>query len=226
MSEQPEIKNLITRFEALETRHRAMVVGSIAVVLLVLFDFTWYQPQLDKQKKLNRELAVIEKERSDLLNANEQLQQQLTGAAFNQKRQKLSVLSKQSELIDQSLAQYAQLVSPRQMPGLLKDFFSKSATLELLKLEKHDVRPAFKNKTDEALNTQEAQVKTVQLYRHDFTVTLRGRYFELLKSLKDLEAMNIRIYWEGLNYRVDEYPLADIEVTVYTFSYDKRWIGA
>jgi MSHA biogenesis protein MshJ len=65
----------------------------------------------------------------------------------------------------------------------------------------------------------------LQFYRHEFTVTLQGKYFDLAESLKALEAMDIKIYWDTLSYKVDQYPYADIQLTVYTFSYDKNWIG-
>ena len=145
----------------------------------------------------------------------------------------IAALKKQEDLIDRELSEYAQLVTPRQMPGLLKEFFEKSNTLKLIGLTKHEVKPAFKkikvavnneqNKNADQTNTAE---RNIEFYRHDFTVNLRGKYFDLAKSLEALEAMNIKIYWDSLEYTVDGYPYADIKLTVYTFSYDKKWIGA
>ena len=134
----------------------------------------------------------------------------------------------------------AQLVSPRQMPELLRNFFEKSDRLTLLALDKLPVKPAFKQVANNGSNNQSAQnndsntgnksdttgSQKISFYRHDFTVTLRGKYFELLKSLQTLESMNIKIYWDSLDYQVENYPNADIKLTLYTYSYDKNWIGA
>ncbi len=235
MSEQTKAQELIEKYQALETRHRFMVLGMFAVILLLLFDLFWFTPQETKQKQLKRQIATIEKKHQDLANSIQQRNQELMGTAFNKKRQQIEALKKQEEQLDQELSRYAQLVSPRQMPGLLRDFFNKSKTLKLKGLTKHEVKPAFKSiKVDSATQKQAAAatgnqratpVDSISFYRHEFTVTLRGKYFDLAESLKALEAMDIKIYWDSLKYQVDKYPYADIQLTVYTFSYDKNWIG-
>ncbi|WP_144392406.1 hypothetical protein [Pleionea sediminis] len=217
------------RYESLETKHRIMVLSVAVVVLLVIFDFFWYQSDDAEQKKLKRQLTNITQERKELSGAIEQRQQELMGSAFNEKRQQVDLLKKQEKELDNQLSRYAQLVSPRQMPGLLKNIFEKSRSLDLIGLEKHPVQPAFKNltaKKNKGSGESKSTGSDVNFYRHDFTVTLEGRYFELIKSLESLEAMNLKIYWHALDYKVKQYPEAEIKLTIYTFSYDKDWIGA
>lgn len=231
MSDKFSFGQIEEKYQALEIRHRLMIAGLVLAVLLVIFDFAWYQPQDAEQLKIKRELASVQNQRKELSSAIEQRQQELMGTAFNNQRKEIEQLRVQEKNLDQQLSQYAQLVSPRQMPGLLKDIFEKSKTLELLALEKHKVKPAFEtvNAEGAAANSTDnsgANNRSINFYRHDFTVTLEGRYFELLESLKTLEQMKLKIYWESLDYQVTNYPNAEIKLTIYTFSYDKDWIGA
>jgi MSHA biogenesis protein MshJ len=235
MSEQNKLDQMIEKYNELETRQRAMILGLVVAVLLVIFDFAWFQPQSTEQARLKRELSSVQTERQELAKAVEQRQQQLMGTAFNQQRKRIKQLQQQEAEVDEALSEYAQLVSPRQMPELLRNFFEKSDRLTLLALDKLPVKPAFKqvanngsqkndSNTDNKSHTAGSQ--KISFYRHDFTVTLRGKYFELLKSLQTLESMNIKIYWDSLDYQVENYPNADIKLTLYTYSYDKNWIGA
>lgn len=240
MSEQNKLDQVIEKYSELDTRQRAMVLGLIVAVLLVVFDFAWFQPQSSEQARLKRELNSVQTERQELAKAVEQRQQQLMGTAFNQQRKRIKQLQQQEAEVDEALSEYAQLVSPRQMPELLRNFFEKSDRLTLLALDKLPVKPAFKQVANNGSNNQSAQnddsntgnksdttgSQKISFYRHDFTVTLRGKYFELLKSLQTLESMNIKIYWDSLDYQVENYPNADIKLTLYTYSYDKNWIGA
>jgi len=222
MSDDSKLTEIRTKYEGLETKHRWMLLALVFALLFAVFEVSWYQSQMNQEKQLKRQLAQVRQEQQDLLNANESRQIQLTGAALNQKRQQLKALQQQNDNLNQSLSQYAHLVSPKQMPELLREFFTKSSSLRLVSLKKFGVKPAFGT---QSIETNTTPSSAVSLYRHEFKVTLRGGYFQLLKSLRQLETMNIKIYWEGLNYTVDTYPNADIDLTVYTFSYDKNWIG-
>ncbi len=225
MSEQNTMEQYIEKYEALETRQRIMVLAILAVVLLLIMDLVWYQSEESEQKKVKRELANVRTEQTDLIKTNEQLQQQLAGAAFNQKRQKIKQLKKQQSDLDASLSKYAHLVSPQEMPEILKSIFEKSSKLKLMGLTKHPAHAAFVN-ASQSDNKTNNQAQEIKLYRHDFTVKLSGQYFDLLKSLFELEKMNIKVYWNSLKYKVDNYPKADIQLLIYTYSYDEKWIGA
>ncbi|NVJ62363.1 MAG: hypothetical protein HWE27_18390 [Gammaproteobacteria bacterium] len=234
---KPEfIEKFQLRYESLETRQRVLVALVIAVFILLIFNFAWFIPQENNQATLKRELSVVQNKRKELVSTLEQRNQELLGASMTSKREKLKALEKQEAALDEQLSEYAQLVSPRQMPQVLRAFFEKSAKLKLISLSKDPVKPAFQavsEKQNKNLVSQgvdkimggDDSPRQLKFFRHDFTVHLSGSYFELLSSLRDLEKMNLKIYWDSLRYEVDYYPRADIYITVYTYSYDENWIG-
>ncbi len=216
------------KYHNLVTRQRFMVLGFGAALILVLFDVLWFQSQDKQQKDLKNQISTVEKQYRDLIAANTQRQQELMGASLNTKRKQIESLQQQQLAIDESLGQYAQLVSPREMPELLRQFFNQSKSLKLKSLVKHSAKPAFSSEKEEKQNAAKQEPKTSEatLFKHDVTVTLQGSYFDLVRSLEKLEKMNLKIYWDSIDYQVDKYPNALIKLTVYTYSYEQNWIGA
>ncbi|MEE4246035.1 MAG: hypothetical protein V2I33_11530 [Kangiellaceae bacterium] len=220
----------VDKYNELETRQRGLVFGLAAALILVLFDVLWFQGQTNRQSQLKSQLQSVETQHQDLMDANQNLQQQLMGTSLNKKRKQLQALQQQEQALDKSLGEFAHLVSPRQMPKVLRDVFTYSSNLKLVELEKLPVKPAFnvdnQSNSKQVKGSVERPAQKVALYRHEFKVSLRGRYLNLLKSLQQLETMQAKIYWQDLTYKVDNYPAADIQITIYTYSYNKEWIGA
>ena len=49
-----------------------------------------------------------------------------------------------------------------------------------------------------------------------YTLTLKGNYFSILNFLKRLEQLKWQLYWDRLQYQVDNYPEATVTVEFYT----------
>ena len=63
------------------------------------------------------------------------------------------------------------------------------------------------------------------VYRHSIRVRLEGSYFEVVNFLKALESLNWRFYWEGLDYRVAKFPMALVDIELYTLSTEEGMLG-
>ncbi|MCO7226313.1 hypothetical protein [Pleionea sp. CnH1-48] len=210
---------VIDKYEGLETRQRFIALGLVAVVLLVIFDLFWFAPQEKKTKSLQRQIDVLENERSELTEKSTALQNALADDGTGTKRRELDNLKKSVSDLDKQLSNYAQLVTPRQMPEVLRNFFNSSAKLKLIRLKKLAVEDAFVSSDPESATSN-------SFFKHPFEVELKGQYFDLLDALKQLENMNIKIYWQNLEYQVEQHPQAKIKMVIYTYSYDRDWIGA
>ena len=45
------------------------------------------------------------------------------------------------------------------------------------------------------------------------------------RILAELEGLDWRFYWKSFNYNVNEYPLATVELEIYTLSTNRAFIG-
>jgi MSHA biogenesis protein MshJ len=62
------------------------------------------------------------------------------------------------------------------------------------------------------------------LYRHGVKIRVRGSYTDMLSYLAQLERLPQRMYWGSVTLDTEEYPIAVMEVTLYTLSTDKSWL--
>jgi|GEM_PF-6284804 len=214
------------KYLALPTRHRLMALGLFAAVSVLVFELAWYRGIEEQQKELKQQISKIKKERQSLDSSIQQRNLELLGHSRSTRSGRVIALREQEQVLDQNLAEYAQLVSPRQMPELLRSFFLNSKKLTLQSLTKLPVKSAFSHRVKILDKSEEKAAKALEFYRHDFSVTLSGGYFELSESLQALEKLNLKIYWDSIEYQVVDYPKAEITLIVYTYSYDKNWIGA
>lgn len=65
----------------------------------------------------------------------------------------------------------------------------------------------------------------ITLYQHGLKLTVVGSYFELQRYMKRLESLPWRFYWKVFSYKVDEYPLATLEIEITTISNNERFIA-
>ena len=81
------------------------------------------------------------------------------------------------------------------------------------------------NQNENTQQTQDAQQEIALLYEHATTIKLAGGYQQLYQYLTALEDSEWELFWDQLEYKVTEYPYAEITIRVHTISADEHWIG-
>jgi MSHA biogenesis protein MshJ len=76
-----------------------------------------------------------------------------------------------------------------------------------------------------ATTLPEAKEQPQPSYKHGLVITCAGTYADTVRYLESLEALQWAIIWESLDYKVKEYPMAEITIRVVTLSFDKGWLG-
>jgi MSHA biogenesis protein MshJ len=118
------------------------------------------------------------------------------------------------------------LVSPREMARLMQDMLARHGGLELVHLENLTPEPL----TPAPAATNDKKAPAVEpagqgLYRHGLRVTLRGRYIDVVRYLRAVEALSWKVLWSEVKLETEEYPVSRVTITIYTLSIDKTWIG-
>ena len=62
-------------------------------------------------------------------------------------------------------------------------------------------------------------------YLHPVELVLEGRYLDILKYLRALEALHWRFYWKTLELDNAHYPLDRVRIELSTLSLDRTWLG-
>ncbi|MCD6526330.1 MAG: hypothetical protein J7K75_05005 [Desulfuromonas sp.] len=216
------------RFAALNKRERLLILAVVFLAPLVLFAELSYSPAGRQQRQ-------IQQRYQDQLQSNSALQLQLTELALAAEKdpdadncRELQQLQREMAAFEQQLQQHmAGVVSPQQMPLLLKAMLKKRPGLTLVVLENSVPEPIniSASRQDEQQQAGGPQSDAL-LYRHPLHMEFRGSYLDTLDYVRSLQQLPGRLFWHGLDIQMsDHYPEALIKMDVYTLSLQKGWIS-
>jgi MSHA biogenesis protein MshJ len=211
---------LSTWYEQRPLRERLMLFVCLLAVLFFLWDLTLQQPLNKRQKLLRTEASDIQSRLTDL-----EAREQAVTARRNfdpdlENRRRLEILQAEwDRLRDQLADNVVQLISPQEMPELLKDLLLRQEKLQLLSLE---------NLPAEPLNIQAGAADNPLfpgLYRHRLRIEFAGDFLSTLSYLRELEQLPRHLVWKELAIETQDYPRAIMRLEVFTLSFTEGWIG-
>lgn len=205
-------QNLKKRIADMSLRERVM----ICAVGVVLFMFPGFLVFVDANQQASARLqASIEQQRmeKDKLEAELQVwQARLTSNPNDAMREEIESLTEKIKTLDESLkTETLTLIDASLMTEILLNVMKVDGSLEVVALESSAPELVVKQ-------------KNIPLYQHGVSITIRGKYLDVLKHLKALENQKYNFYWKSLDYKVQEYPYADVKLELYTLSINKDFI--
>lgn len=214
------LQSLIHRYESRSLRERILLLVCLLVVLFFLWDTAVMNP-LDLRKKRDRKQSnELRIELTELTTRQTRVEAHKGFDPDRENRLKLARL--QSEVADiqrQLEVNVVNLVSPQEMPELLKNLLTQQQRLQLLSLE---------NLPAEVLQVNEQATEdplSPVLYRHRLRLEFVGDYLAILAYLNKLEELPRGMVWEKLEIETQQYPQARARLQVYTLSLNRGWIG-
>lgn len=201
-------------------RERVILVICVAVVLVFLTNLLVFQPLSRQRERARGEVAKLNVSVAELKAQEAMIEARKGIDPDRENRARLDSLIQQAEKLQHQLnTNIVTLVSPREMPELLKDLLTQQNNLQLLSLE---------NLTPERLDLDDqvaVDVVVPTLYRHRLRLEFSGDYLTLLKYLRQLEQLPRSMVWEEVDVESHEYPKATVRLQVYTLSLTEGWIG-
>ena len=206
-------QKLSDRFELLTRREQWLILLSGWIALLFVGFVVVVEPQMKALASARLQQVAVA---NDITSSSTQLtliERQLKADPNQDINRKIDRLEQQNAALDAQLRdRVASLVTPAQMAGLMEQVLRRSERLKLVSLESQPP-------------VQLISGKDQGYYIHPVRLTLRGRYFDVVSYLAQLEALPVKYYWRSLDYQVDQYPWADILLDVYTLGESKDFIG-
>jgi len=203
-------------------RERIILLICVAIVLLFLVNLLVLQPYFKQCHAARSEMTELRQSVAELQNREAVIKARKGSDPDKENRIRLEVLIQESKKLHHQLeANIVNLVSPQEMPALLKDLLTQQKNLQLLSLE---------NLSPELLQLGKQGAEDVvlpTLYRHRLQMEFSGDYLTLLKYLRQLEQLPRAMVWEEVEVAVnaDEYPKTTVRLQVYTLSLTEGWIG-
>lgn len=206
-------QKLSDQFDLLTRREKWLILLSGWIALLFVGFMVFIEPQMKALTSAKRQVVSVVNEITSSSNQITLIDRKLKADPNQDVERKIDGLEQENSALDQELqGRVASLVTPVQMSGLMEQVLQRSERLKLVSLESQSPVQLI-NGEDEGY------------YIHPVRLTLRGRYFDVVSYLSQLEALPVKYYWRSLSYQVDKYPWADIQLDVYTLGESKDFIG-
>jgi MSHA biogenesis protein MshJ len=223
-------QTITTKFEVLNKRERLMVTCAIFAAVLFLFNVLLLGPTLKRQQLVSSELTTDNARIEAMQQELDLLSSTPVNNPDSQNRQRLSALQSQLKLLERDLnGLQSTLISPEEMPLLLRNILKKNNSLKLIALKTLPAKSLLENEsaniTDKEAVINVADNQNAPVFKHGVEITIEGRYLDLLEYISDLEKMRWHVLWSKVNLNAENYPNTQLTLTVYTLSLDKNWLS-
>ena len=216
-------KAWIARIDLMSLRERAMLFGSVALVVAVLAHVTLIDRVLAKQKGL---IERATRDQSQLKSVREQLQTILKERQAQVRLPDEVAIAdlerKIKEIENNVAAKQRAFIAPEELPVLLRQMLGRNPQLKLESLRLLPGTPLQTPGAAASAPGKPAGAQTgAEVYRHGVAVTLKGSYFDLLQYLSELEKLPAPLLWGKFELQVEQYPEVKLTLIVHTLS--TRW---
>lgn len=225
-------RTLAARVSALSQRERTVLMLAVVTVTYAMFDLFFLGPAEVERKIVRQQIDTTSRNIAELSRQMLELAALRSRDPNQPQRQRFLLLNQQTADLRGQIQQLSQnLVSPQGMTGILRRVLNSHQGLELVRLEDEPPQrislvPAGESKSADPVEARGSQTPELPvLYRHTLVLTLRGDFVTTLRFLDAIETMPERLYWESLEYQVEEYPKAMIRIRISTLSLREGWIG-
>jgi MSHA biogenesis protein MshJ len=219
-----------TKFEALNKRERWMVTCAIFAAVLFIFNMLLLSPTLKRLQLVSTELAT---DNAQIESLNQELSLISATPIFDpdaQNRQRINALQSKLKLLERDLnGLQSTLISPEEMPLLLRNLLKKNNSLKLIELKTLPATSLLENEPTNLID-KDAVINVVDnqnapVFKHGVEITIEGSYFDLLEYISNLEKMPWHVLWSKVYLNAEDYPDNQLTLTVYTLSLDKNWLS-
>jgi len=223
------MKQLLQRYaesiDAMALRERVLFFGAVALVLVTLLQVFLLNPVLTRRNLLSTQIAQQQNETNAI---QAQIQALVRPNAPDQdalNREKIKSLRGQIAQLDREFEeQQKQFVPSEKMAAMLQNMVAKNPKLQLLSLRNLPGAALSDRAPTGAAHERAKAAGTHEVFRHTVEISVEGSYFDLLDYVAALERMPQRVFWEGLELKVAQYPQSVLKLTIYTLSPEKSWL--
>ena len=219
-------QKVVTRFDALKARERAMVfVAGAAVIGWLVFTMA-IDNELTRYKRLSADLS---RQQTTLAQLQTQAAELMRSAGQDPDavgRARIAALKAELTQLDAELRGVQQgLVPPTRMTRVLEDVLTRNNRVHLVKLKTLPVTALVDREAKGEPVRAATQGGTERLvYKHGIELTLEGGYLDLLDYLTRLEKLQWQMFWARTRIDASQYPRVQMTITLYTLSLDEAWL--
>lgn len=217
------LQKIQERIDARIMRERILIFLTVLAVVFMLWNFA--QSPFDKKMQDTRtQLETLATQRAALQTQITNITQGLLNDPNKIKNEQIEQLEEDIRKLENQLQNVSQnLIKAEQLPLALQEVLQKADQLTLLEVNTLPAQELQFVTTDgiAAADTE----NNAGVYQHIVELRVKGSFAQVVRLLISLEALPWRFYWQNLDYKVEQYPNAEIKLRVYTLSSEEGLFG-
>lgn len=215
-----QFESLQGRVDALSLRERAIIFAAVAAILFMIWDTLFMSPLDREQRESLKQLQSI---RAEITALDDQALAVMAEHNVDPNRAEREQLVKLDEQLQQSSEQISEmikgLIEPKQMAQIIESVLKQQHGLEFVHLENLGSESLLEVKDDKGGTDAQG------IFKHTMRIELQGSYTQTINYLRALETLPWQFRWDEVKITMQNYPRAEIVITVHTISLTEGWIG-
>lgn len=214
------------------TRERALIAVSCWAIVYLLWELVVFAPLNEKKSDLGERFEAVNAEMVQLSAQQQVFVQALTADPNAGRRREIAAQQERITQVDNEINRLSDgLIPADKLPQLLHDVLLANKSLSLVSLRalpSERLPLPYLAEQEELLDGEGDDLPSTTdpiIFKHGVKMSLRGNYFDVLHYLQSIENLQWRVYWELLDYEVQSYPKANVQLLVYTLSTDRGVFG-
>lgn len=211
------ISDMAARLESLSRRERLLMLGAVAAVMLLLWNFLVLDPLESRQAAAEKQQQTLQGRIATLQAEQSAMIRRLGEDPDQQARERIASLDRQLANQEEQIHRRMQrFMRPSDMAGLLRDLLEVDSGLTLQRLE--TLKP-------EVIVQGNADADGPLVYRHGLLLEFHGGYSETVRYLQRVERVAGMLGWDRVELQVEQHPMSRVRIRVHTLSTRREAIG-
>jgi len=205
-----KVYRLQNKIDGLATRERALILAVVLLAVFTIFDLVLFSQVRSQYLALQGEIDNMALQNQSKLSEIELIKLAISDGSGETRLQQIESLQSAIEENENILLTYINAVTPpEQLIPMLYGILHPASDFQLI-----EVMADKPHKIADISHGEE----TIGAYKQDIHLHVRGTFFSIVDYLKLLERSDWVLFWNGLEYAVDSYPVADVKLHFYTMT--------
>lgn len=218
------------KFLQLSSREQVLLLLSSLAIIFFIMSFVFIDQQQANMIKFDKQIQTMHSDNSNLDIIINDYKLALARDTDLETQQNIEQLNVHLTEIDNKLSLLnSNLISPNQMRTALIKLLALEPGVSLLSFELMEAEPLIKSEPTVIPNIVGNQADTkasgLNFYKHIMKIKLSGQYFQLRNYLAQLEQLSWTFFWQDFHLQVKDYPLNEVDITIYSLGAEKEFVG-
>lgn len=209
------------KINSLSVRERLIIFSSIVLVLFCLFEIFLFNSLRQNFRSLEKETQRITTDIQTKSMEIEMIKASFLDASSEAALIEIDKLNNEIRSREAALLEFVQSVTPPEdLVPLLYSILAPAGHLSLVEVNVDKPFPLLEIGRDgsASMDGEDATGQILTTYKQEMQLRLKGSYFAVRDYLQLIEESNWALFWKRLDYRVENWPVAEVTLQIYTIT--------